>query len=293
MKLGLGTVQFGTPYGVAHAGGATCAREIEHMLALASSGGLVCLDTAPAYGDAEARLGAALAGATGFRVITKTLPVDASEITPAHANALRATFMHSLEKLRQPRIHGLLVHRADDLAKPGAPRLLEAMERLRDERLVEKLGVSVYSGAQIDRASALAPIDIVQLPLSVLDQRLLVSGHIAALKARGVEVHARSVFLQGVLLMSPERLPPYLAPLRPGLRDYHRALAEQQLTPVEAALAWVRQSGVDYAVVGAQSAAELAEIVHAAARITDTAIDCARYAVDDEDMILPPRWKLN
>lgn len=86
------------------------------------------------------------------------------------------------------------MHRADDLFVPGGERLMAALTDLKQQGLVAKIGVSVYNAEQIDQVLDRFAIDLVQLPISVLDQRLLRSGHLRKLKSAGVEVHARSVF---------------------------------------------------------------------------------------------------
>jgi aryl-alcohol dehydrogenase-like predicted oxidoreductase len=134
---------------------------------------------------------------------------------------------------------------------------------------------------------------LVQLPLNVLDQRFIVSGRLALLKRRRVEVHARSIFLQGVLLMEPGALPRFFAPLRETLDDYANALSAHRMSRVDGALAFIRQAdAVDCAIVGVQSVKELGELVAASNASARTPIDFGRFAVADEDLILPPRWKL-
>jgi aryl-alcohol dehydrogenase-like predicted oxidoreductase len=292
MKLGLGTVQFGLPYGIAHHGPPTPQQEIDRILAAAAEGMIDCLDTAPAYEDSERRLGIALNGASPFRIVSKSPVFKGAEIRAANADELRATFMRSLEHLRQDAIHALLIHHCDDLLKPGGHLLVEAMRALAREGLLEKLGVSVYDGTQIDAVLSIFEPDIVQLPLSVLDQRLLASGHLERLAEHGVEVHARSVFLQGVLLMESHALPCFLAPLRGTLEEYATVLRTHGMSRIDGALAFLRRTArVDYAIVGVQHLRELRELLDAHARSVDTELDFSRFAVANEDMILPPRWK--
>lgn len=293
MKLGLGTVQFGLPYGVVHTGGTASQHDLEKVLRIAAARGVDCLDTAPAYGESETRLGRSLGQDRTFRIVTKTAVFDSGEVSQAHAERLRATFLESLDNLGRDRVYGLLVHHADDLLKPGGGRLIEAMQALQLEGLVDKIGVSVSGPRHIERVLDLFQPDIVQLPLSALDQRVLQTGHLAALKARGVEIHARSVFLQGLLLMPPQSVPLFFSPLRQVLDDFGSALQARGMTRLHGALAFVHQlEAVDYAVIGVQSSRELEQILDALGELTDERIDFGPFAVGDEDMILPHRWKL-
>ncbi len=292
MKLGLGTAQFGMPYGIANRGAAPPQEEITRVLDAAAAAGIDCLDTAPLYEDSEQRLGVALQGGCAFRIVTKSPAFANAEIGARECHELRSTLLRSLERLGQARVYGLLVHHANDVLKPGGRKLTETLRALAHEGLVEKIGVSVYTPEQLDRILQVFEPDLVQLPLSVLDQRFFQSGHLDRLKHRQVEVHARSIYLQGVLLMAPGNLPPFLAPLRNTLEEYGAALNAHGMSRMDGALAFVRSmAAVEYAIVGVQELKELHELIAASLNPSETAIDFARYAVADETMILPPRWK--
>ena len=133
--------------------------------------GIDVLDTASQYGTAEVVLGQSLLD--GFRVITKTPSFRGVEVRTRDVAELVRTFEDSLSRLGLERVHGLLLHDVDNLFVPGGKLLLSAMEELKAARKVEKIGVSVYDGRQIDAVLGMFAPDIVQLPLNVLDQRLL------------------------------------------------------------------------------------------------------------------------
>lgn len=290
MKLGLGTAQLGLPYGVTNRRGRPSRAEALRLLKFAGVHGVDLLDTAPAYGEAERIIGEALADGGRFRVITKTV---AGASGPAE---LRAGFLRSLAELRVDRADGLLLHHAGDALAPGGRALLDAMRALKDEGRAARIGVSVYDAVELDALLALFTPDIVQLPLSAFDQRLARSGHLAKLAALGVEIHARSVFLQGTLLAAPESLPERLAPLRGRIAGFQAALHEAGCRVLEGALAFVaRCSEVSYAIVGAATVDEFADIAAAAARARDPGVlsarlDFGRFAIEDENLVNPARW---
>lgn len=264
MRLGLGTAQFGLPYGISNAGGQPDRNEIARIIKRSAAAGVSLLDTAPLYGDSELRLGECVPPLSHFRIVTKTPHFANAVITAADAEQIDQSLRSSLNRLRQPRVYGLLVHQANDLLKPGGELLHRAMRALQQQGLVEKIGISAYSPEQIEQVTDRFGIDLLQAPISVLDQRLVESGRLARLKEDGVEIHARSVFLQGLLLMEPETTPPYFEPIRGVLRAWRAAADQHGLTPLEAALGFV--SGlkeVDAVICGITSLSQLEELLRA------------------------------
>lgn len=291
MKLGLGSAQFGLDYGVTNLAGRVAPHEVAAILAFAAARGVEIVDTAPAYGDGESALGAALSSSHRFKLVTKTLPLRMRGAASNAGEFVRTTYMRSLERLRQSSAYGLLVHDAEDLRGEDGEDLIEALHALRHEGLVHRIGVSVYTGAQIDLAIERGVAEIVQLPINVLDQRLLASGHLGKLKACRAEVHARSLFLQGLLLASPAALPEYLAGARAPLERFARWVAEERTTPAAAALAFAGQLGaVDHAIIGVTSAEQLGEIVAALGQCSAAARHFEPLACDDLRVVDPSRW---
>lgn len=282
MKLGLGTAQFGMDYGVSTIAGRTSAEEVRHVLVDARACGVLVIDTAPAYGESERVLGAA--GVAGFDVVTK-VPAGSD------AEAAEIALFRSLGLLGISRAYGLLAHSADDLIGDGGEALYRRMRELKARGAVEKVGASVYSGAQIDALLARYELDLVQMPVNVFDQRLVRDGHLAKLRAREVEVHARSAFLQGLLLMDPEKVPPHFDPWRDTLRAYRAWLAAREFTPVQAALGFVvGLPEVDAVICGVNDDAQFHELCALAAPLP--AEEFAEWAQDDPALLDPSQWRL-
>jgi len=293
MELGLGTVQFGLDYGVSNARGRTPEPEVRRILELAAGGGVRVLDTAAAYGESEAVLGRCLPREHGFRLVTKTVPLRESRGSAAAPGLVREGFLRSLELLGRDAVHGLLAHHAADLLGPGGDAVYAVLAGLRQEGLVRKIGLSVYTGADIDAALARFDCDLVQVPANVLDQRLLSGGQLARLQARGVEVHLRSVFLQGLLLMDPAAAPAFFAPIRPRLAAWRQVLDQRGLTPAQGALAFARSLDVEVVLAGVESAAQLAANLADFAAASAADLDFAAFALDDETFLNPGKWSLS
>ncbi len=287
-SLGIGTVQFGLDYGIANAAGRSSPDQVAAVLAAARRHGISVLDTAAAYGESEAVLGAQ--SLTGFSIVTKTPPLK-SLAGADKVDALSRTFAQSLHKLNLPRISGLLCHDAGDLLDQTGPDLWRQMKILKDCGQVSMIGASVYDGEQIVSLLSRFDIDLVQLPVNVLDQRLLRGGFLARLKDAGVTIHARSVFLQGLLLMQPDQVPAYFEPIRPQLRRWHATAAAQGLTPIQAALAFLRDvPEIDTVLVGIVDQDQLDQCAADFATATPFAAD--DLACDDPAYVNPARWNL-
>lgn len=286
VQLGLGTAQLGLDYGIANRAGRPDRATAAAILERAHRAGVRCIDTAPAYGTAEAVLGELLPAAGTWRLVTKT---TGGAVPGDLGRALAA----SLQRLRRSTIAGLLVHDRRDLLGPAGDRLWAELCQLRDAGLVERIGVSVYHPDEVRTLLARYPLELVQLPLSVFDQRARSSGVLAALAAAGVEVHVRSVFLQGLLLMDPDRLPAALAAARPRLGTFAARARELGLSPLQAALGFVAGiAGVAVAICGVEAPAQLDELVAALATRIEPEV-FADLATDDLGVVDPSTWQVS
>jgi aryl-alcohol dehydrogenase-like predicted oxidoreductase len=289
VKIGLGTVQFGLNYGISNQVGQTPIDEVARIMEVARVHNIRVIDTAALYGNSEEVLGRVLPQDHNFNLITKTVRINSERVTFSDADLLENTFTESLVKLRSKSIYGLLIHNADDLLAEGGQLLMDRMMALKRMGLVTKTGVSVYTTDQVDKILQRYEIDLVQLPLNVLDQRLLVGGQLAALKARGVEIHIRSAFLQGVLLMEPETLPEYFAPVKQHLRHYHNFLQGLGIGPVRAALGFIEaHDEIDVIVCGVNNHYQLIELCQASGPLPD--VDFSSFALDDA-ILNPSQWR--
>jgi hypothetical protein len=286
-RLALGTVQFGMSYGVTNTSGQVDAEEIARILDVGRAAGMDTLDTAIAYGDSERRLGDA--GVQDWRVVTKLgePPPDTGSLTAW----VRAEVRASLAKLRLDRVAGLLVHRSAALHGARGEELYEALQALKRDRVVEKIGVSIYDPEELTALDGGPALDLVQAPYNVVDRRIVSSGWLARLKARGVEVHTRSAYLQGLLLLGAEALPRTFEPWRPLWREWNAWLAGRQYTAVQACLGFVcAQPGIDRVVVGVENERQLQDAIRASTTVLDNLP--GGFACSDLELINPARWRI-
>ena len=289
MKLALGTVQFGLPYGIINHSGQVPFEQASEVLSMARTHGIEYLDTAIAYGNSEARLGKI--GVRGFQVITKLPPLpkvmpvgvaDAGSWAKAHLTA-------SLQRLRIDSIYGLLLHKSTDLLGPIGQTLLKTLKEFRDQGLVKKIGVSIYAPEELETVLSLSKLDLVQAPFNLVDRRLETSGWLRRLKDLDVEVHTRSAFLQGLLLTSAGSLPPKFLPWVGLWHTWQQWQADTGCSALGACLAFAKSfPEVDRLVVGVDGVTHLQGILEALSeQVPQNWPDIS--SVDDQ-LVNPARW---
>jgi len=166
------------------------------------------------------------------------------------------------------------------------------LARLKQQGLVKKIGVSVYNNQQIDYVLDNFSIDLIQLPINILDQRLISNDSLIKLKKHNVEIHARSAFLQGLLLMSTDTIPSWFNPIKDTLKLFHKEAKKQNLTKLQLALGFVQSlTEIDKVVVGVDSLKQLYEIINASS-VKVNAVELSNISINDPIFLNPSNWKV-
>ena len=261
MKLALGTVQFGLDYGVANTSGRVPAQEAGAILQRAQACGLDTLDTAIAYGESETVLGQL--GIEGWNTVTKlpAVPDNCQNV----AEWVHEQVQQSMARLGVKQLHGVLLHRPAQLHETTGPALYGALQSIKAQGKARKIGVSVYGFIELDALFNAYALDLVQAPLNILDRDLAESGWASQLHDAGVEVHTRSAFLQGLLLMPPSQRPAQFNRWTNIWREWDAWLENEGLTPVQACLRYLMNlPQIDRVVVGVDTVVQLDQIIAAA-----------------------------
>src|SRR4051812_23062929 len=185
-ELVMGSVQLGLAYGAANRTGKPARDAALRLVRRAANAGVAVFDTARSYGDAEERLGAALAGRKTVRTITKLDPLNglAPDASPGTVcAAVDQSVADSLTALRLKALDCVLLHRAEQLRSYGGAIWRRLQEHLSDGT-IEALGVSVQTPVEALSALAEPAVTHIQLPFNILDWRWRKAGVIAALETR-------------------------------------------------------------------------------------------------------------
>ena len=284
-RIALGSATFGLTYGIANRSGQISAAGVGNILQYAYNHGISTLDTAIAYGNSETTLG--MVGVEQWNVVTK-LPralAGCNDISSWVFDSVR----NSLSRLNKAKLFGLLLHRAEDMLESSGSELYKALLDCRDKGLVEKIGISIYNPSVLEAIAPRYQFDIVQAPFNVLDRRLEQSGWLKRLSEQGIEIHARSAFLQGLLLMNAPELPVKFARWNHVWAKWKNWLEEHKTCAREACLQFVlSHPEVDQVVIGIDSLAQLEEIIVSENTFAPKAPP--ELACTDEDLINPSRW---
>ncbi|WP_019613207.1 aldo/keto reductase [Psychromonas ossibalaenae] len=287
MKLALGTVQFGLDYGITNLDGKITNSEANKIIKRADKANISLFDTACVYGDSENRLGKLTQGYPQFKFISKFSTTAKETIN------ISKTLHSSLEKLNCSSLYGLLFHDENDLLSPQGSGYYQQLTDLKAQGKIQKIGASFYTQQALEKALEQYQLDLIQIPASCLDQRFQQSGLLQEVQKQNIEVHARSLFLQGLLLSQNTNLPASLQKFMPELEFYFTTAKRLNLTPLQLALAYLIQTDeINYGVVGCQNSQQLLEIINAYSEMQqkELNINFNSLAVTNELLVNPALW---
>ena len=280
-KLGIGTAQFGQRYGISNKFGKVSQSEAENILNLAKLNSIDIIDTAISY-NSESCLGNI--GVKEYKVVTKLPPVPNGVKNICEWIDLQ--IKSSLKKLRVNSVYGLLLHNSEDYKNS---ELREKFKSLKADKIIHKIGVSIYSPNELNNLPCENEIDIVQAPINLVDQRLVDSGWLKKLNSYGVEVHARSVFMQGLLLMPKKLIPQSFMAWSSLWNKWHDWLNTENITAIEACLHYVLTLPyVNRAIIGFEAANQLKQIVESLKSSLN--ISYLDISNSEEELVNPSMW---
>ena len=257
-NIALGTAQFGSSYGISNVSGKVKKTEARAILELGKKFGITTLDTAIAYGGSEDVLGDI--GCQGWDVITKIpeIPSDCSSVSKWICTEVQK----SLERLKVDKLYGLLLHHPNQLLSSNGRSIFEALVVLKDRGYVENIGISIYNPGQLPKLIENYDLDIVQCPMNIFDTRMQDSGWLDRLRRDNIEIHVRSIFLQGLLLMKPEARPSKLASYEQLWMSWDNWLLENNLSALDACVNWILGvPELSRILIGVQSSEQLQQIL--------------------------------
>ena len=283
-KIGIGTLQFGQNYGVANKTGKLASKEIKLIKKLAIKSGIKIIDTANVYGDSEKRLGEL--GFSKFNLVSK-LPVTnpPKDRFKWVLNSLKS----SLKKLNIKKIYGMHVHNTKFLLDKKGDHIYKGLLYAKEKGFIKKIGVSIYTVKELKKIISKYKIDLVLLPFNIFDQRLLKSNILKELKDQNVEIHTRTTFLQGLLLMKKKDIPQKFFKFKKFFDNWEMLCQKMKRSKYEICLKYaLSNSYIDRVIVGIDSAKQFKNLINSGGYI-----DIPKKSIDaskELNLINPAKW---
>jgi len=281
-RIVLGGAQLGLPYGILNGGETLSREEVARILDTAVDHGIDSIDTAIAYGQSESIIGET--SQNRFNIISKLppLPVDISNVS----EWVHSQVQGSLSRLKCTSLEALLLHRPQDLTGAQGAELYAAIGSLMAEKMIHRFGVSIYSPDDLEGIIGTFDIQVVQAPLNVFDRRILgITNHLSALN---IEVHVRSVFLQGVLIANPKDRPQRFEPWSEHLAQFDEWVRSSGVSAMACCLGFaLQQPSIAKLVIGTTSAESLDEIMTS---IPNSVLEVPAHLQSSVEQLIDPRF---
>jgi aryl-alcohol dehydrogenase-like predicted oxidoreductase len=290
-NLILGSANFGQNYGISNKTELS-ALEINKILIKAFRSEITTIDTSPEYGQAERIIGNFLKENNlkkNIKIITK-MPKNLS-LKKEPEYIIKKTLENSIKNLSVPRIDTLLIHDIKDFMKVFSDKTLNLLNDLKKSKIVKKIGVSIYEKNDLKEIKNMIPINVVQLPISIIDQRPIENGLVNELKKKKIKVHGRSIFLQGLIFMNPNKIPSNCRSLKYSVKKIQDFCKKRQISVVKLCFMFLNTiKDLDSCVVGINSLKHFNEILVFQSSQPFKKICFKSFASNNEEQIDPRYW---
>ena len=284
-KIILGSANFDQIYGIKK--NFIKKSEIKKLFDLALKNKIKTIDTSPLYNKSEKIIG--LLNNNRFKIISK-IPKPPKNIKRENIRKwLKQKVMISLKNLRIKKFECLLLHNANSLLYKNGDEIYKGIRNMKISGFTNKIGVSIYDFNVLDKILKKFKFNLIQAPFNILDQRLVEKGWLKKLKKRKIEVHARSIFLQGILLLKHNQLPKKLIKLSKKLIVWENWLKKNKFSSLQVCLSFVlNQHQLDGIVVGYSNINQLNQILKL--KQIKNNFSLPNLNIKDKKLIDPREW---
>jgi len=290
-KLILGTVQFGLDYGINNKTGKLKEDDIFLVLEEAYKLGITTLDTAEAYGNAHEVIARFHKQSnTRFNVISKF----SSSVLDKYPKELNDRITHHCKELDVLALEGYMFHSYIEFKNYISQDLL-ILKKIKTLGLVNKIGVSVYTNIEIEDVLNYEEINLIQLPFNLFDNELLRKDILQKAKMKGVEIHTRSSFLQGLFFKDISDLKGNLVNLEKDLNYLNELILENKITKTSFTLNYpISKEYIDKVVIGIDNISQLRDNIDVIKGFNSNSafkqVDLIN--IEHKELLNPSNWKL-
>ena len=284
-KIILGSANFDQTYGIKK--NFIKKSEIKKLFNLAIKNKIKTIDTSPLYNESEKIIG--LLNKRRFKIISKIPKVPKNIRKKNIKKWIKNSATISLKNLKIKKFECLLIHNANSLLSKNGDEIYKSIKSMKTDELTNKIGVSIYDFNLLDKILKKFRFDLIQAPLNILDQRLVKTGWLKKLKKRKIEVHVRSVFLQGILLVRHNRFPKKLKKLNKYWVIWYNWLKKNKFKPLQICLSYVfNHRQLDGIILGCNSKNQLSQILKL--KQMKSYFSLPNLNIKNEKLIDPRKW---
>jgi|TARA_B110000027_G_scaffold130843_1_gene154237 aryl-alcohol dehydrogenase-like predicted oxidoreductase len=259
MKIALGTANFGQKYGLSKKN-IKSNKKIKKILKFSNNSNIKLIDTSDNYGSSEALLGKN--NLKDFKVITKLKISDNEKKSDNLENIIFEKIEQSLFKLNIKKLYAILLHNSNDLKGNKKYKLIKILKKLKKKNLVSKIGISIYDPKELDFIWPFWKPDIVQCPFNIVDKRIYESGWLNRLKKNKIEIHVRSIFLQGLLLKNEKSIPKKFKKWENIFKELNSYCDDENILKIQVCINFIKSfKKISYVVIGFENILQIKKII--------------------------------
>lgn len=240
-KIILGTANFGKNYGLFK--NKVDKNEIMSILNYAKKNKIKYLDTAEEYSKLDLKYN------KNFRKfkIFKKLNLNSNFLK----DSSKINLNKNLSKVifNDYPCFSLTLRKPDILLKTSGKKVFKILSEFRKLGKIKKIGISIYDTKNLKKIINNFKIDYIQLPLNIINYEVFNLTK-KIIRNKKIEIHVRSIFLQGLLLKKSNQLPLQLKKLKPNWKKLEKKISNLKLTHYEACLNFIINSKVDKIIIG-------------------------------------------
>jgi aryl-alcohol dehydrogenase-like predicted oxidoreductase len=292
MKLGIGTAQLGMRYGITNKSSKLKFIDFKKIILLSVNNKIYTIDTANNYGDSEIKIGKAILKTKykdKFKIVSKIGNIRKVKISNIYKHILDSVSL-SISVMGVKNLEGILIHDIKDLESNKADEIFYSLIRIKNMGLIKKIGFSAYKIFDVIKYIKKYKFDFIQFPLNIFDQRILAKNIQKKLKKHKVELHIRSIFLQGLLLLPKNKLPMKFKN-KTILKNWHKFLNGNNLDPLTACINFIKQNNIyTKVIIGFNSYNQFNEVLKKFTIKKRINLNFEKLATKNSSIINPSKW---
>jgi len=284
-RICLGSANFGKSYGYKNS--KIKDKEFLKIFEYAKLKKIKFIDTAFNYSNSQKIIGK---HSLNFKIITKIPRIPNSSSNPQ--NWIKKIISKTLIDLKTKKLYAVLFHYPPyQIDKKKFIQIIEYLEDLKRKKIISKIGISVYNIHEIKRSFSIYKFQIIQFQANILDQKILKNNFIKLLKKRGVEIHTRSIFLQGMLLSDISRIPKKFRYLKKILIYFDSWVKKKKISKLNICLQYIfSHSIIDKIVLGTNNYLQFKQTVEAIEKINGKLSIPKKLRNLSQNQLNPKNW---